>query len=196
MNGILWSQTEIDFLHDLSGTDERNALIRKFQRKARKEGWPDRTSTAIAVKMKKLKISYVAELDGLSCTGLGKILGIERDRVHDWVERGLLRSRRLRGRRHHRIMSDDFVEFAKRNPEWLTDIPREGLAYFLDEETVQLIQSQKPRTRGVAFQIRHAVTGKVYRSLHQAEREEYLSRAAIVGRINKGEFQILQRGKA
>jgi hypothetical protein len=94
------------------------------------------------------------------------------------------------------------VEFAKNHPEWLRDIDADRLGYLLPSAIVEKIQALPPRTRGVRFQIKSTQTGKVYQSMREAERHEFLSRAAISAALKEGRttrdgvgYQLVQRGR-
>ena len=173
-----WTPDEIEYLQSIARSDEITSIAAKFRNHAAKMGWPPRNENAVRVKLKRLKISFKPLDDGWTCTGLSEILGISRDRVHDWIVRGLLKSSRKPGKRHHRILIQNFVTFAKAHPEWLTDIDRSGLDYLLPPKIVDRILGQKCRTRGIKFAVR-ANTGKVYSSLREAARSEYFTKGHI-----------------
>jgi hypothetical protein len=111
-----WSTEEIDYLVEIANTDAFYALVKTFQRKAQKEGWYPRGENAIKIKLKRLKISLKPIDGGWNCTGLAQVLGIDRDRVHDWIERGLLKSTRKAKARHHRIVKKGFYCLRCRAP--------------------------------------------------------------------------------
>jgi hypothetical protein len=192
-----WSIAEIEYLQENVGSDEVSEVIRQFRKQ-----WPDRVPDAILTKIKRLGLSRIPIDGGWNCTGLAAMLGIDRDRVHDWVERGLLKTKRRNGKRHHRILERDFVDFAKAYPEWLLDIADDRLLLLLSESIVDAISDLPDRTRGVYFKVRSTRTGRVYPSLRQAEKHEFLSRATIAAATKAGRttrdgcgFQLIQRGK-
>jgi hypothetical protein len=196
-----WQKAEVNALLELVGTDEATEVIRAFRNLATKEGWPARQPGAILTKIKRLKFSRVAQHGGWNCTGLAEILGCDRDRVHDWVARKLLKTSRRQGRRHHRILEKDFIDFAQNHPEWLRDIDLDRLGFLLPEPLVEAIADLPDRTRGVRFQVRSTQTGKVYSSLRQASRQEYFSKSRIAKIIKHGgstrdgkSFQLIARG--
>lgn len=118
-----------------------------------------------------------------SIDDLAELLGCKRDRVHDWIVRGLLKTRR------------------RNYPEWLKDIPIDRLKIILSQRTVDQITSRPDRTRGVRFKVRSDRTGQVYESLRSAEKDEFLSRACISEIVKTGRttregfgFSLIQRG--
>jgi hypothetical protein len=196
-----WSKAEVNALLELVGTDEVAEVVRAFRGLATKEGWPERKPGAILTKIKRLGCSRVPQHGGWNCTGLAEILGLDRDRVHDWIARKLLKTSRRQGRRHHRILEKDFIDFAQKHPEWLRDIDLDRLGFLLPEPLVEVISDLPDRTRGVRFQIRSIKTGETYSSLRQASRQEYFSRSRIANIVKHGgstrdgkSFQLVARG--
>jgi hypothetical protein len=196
MAGRRWAEDEVAFLQEHVGSDEVQFVIKAFLKQ-----WPDREPDAILTKIKRLGLSRVPVDGDWNCTGLAEILGCNRDRVHDWIVRGLLKTRRKNGKRHHRILERDFVTFATQYPEWLKDIPLDRLDYLLSEPVVNMIASIPDRTRGVRFKVRSDRTGRVYESLRSAEKYEFLSRGCISQIVKTGRttregfgFQLIQRG--
>lgn len=169
MAGRKWLAEEVEFLQEYVGSDEVQSVIKSFRKQ-----YPDREPNAILTKIKRLGLSRVPVDGGWNCTGLAEILGCNRDRVHDWIARGFLKTRRRDGRRHHRILERDFVRFATQYPEWLEDIPTDRLAFLLPEPLTDKIASLPDRTRGVRFKVRSDRTGRVYESLRSAEKDEFL----------------------
>jgi hypothetical protein len=196
MRSRTWTAEEIEFLQEHVGEDEIDEVINWFRSR-----WPDRVHDAILTKVKRLGLSRVAIDGGWNCTGLAQILGCDRDRVHDWIGRGLLKTKRRKGKRHHRILERNFVTFATRHPEWLKDISIDRLSFLLPKPVLRQIEAQPDRTRGVRFKIRSDRTGNVYDSLRQAEKQEFLSRGQITRVVKTGRktrdghgFQLIQRG--
>ena len=196
MPRIRWSAEEVEFLQERVGSDEVRSVVKVFQKQ-----WPDRGETAILLKIKRLGLSRVPMDGGWNCTGLSALLGCNRDRVHDWVARGLLKTSRKKGNRNHRILEGDFQKFAKHHPEWLKDIPIDRLEILLSKRSIEHIEAQPDRTRGVRFKVRSDRTGRIYESLRETEKEEFLSRACIAEILKTGRtsrdgfgFSLIQRG--
>jgi hypothetical protein len=196
MAGRKWTDDEVEFLQEHVGSDEVQSVIKAFRKQ-----YPDREPNAILTKIKRLGLSRVPVDGGWNCTGLAEILGCNRDRVHDWIARGLLKSRRKDGQPRHRILERDFVKFATHYPEWLKDIPIDRLAFLLPEPLTDKIESLPDRTRGVRFKVRSDRTGRVYESLRSAEKSEFLSRTDISEIVKTGRttregfgFSLIQRG--
>jgi hypothetical protein len=173
-----WSTEEIEYLFEIANTDAFYAIVKIFQRKAKKEGWYHRGEDAIKIKMMRLKISIRPLDGGWNCTGLAEMLGIDRDRVHSWIGRGLLKSTRKVGKRHHRIDQKDFVDFADTYPNWLTDIEETNLKLLLPDPIVENIIAQPIRTRGVSLPVQ-TNKGTVYPSIRAAARGEHYCRTHI-----------------
>jgi hypothetical protein len=174
-----WNKDEIQSLYELIGTDETGEVIKAFKRLAKKNNWPDRTPEAVLIKIKRSGISRKPIDDGWNCTGLSEALGCSRDRVHHWVEQGLLKSKRRANKRHHRIKQEDFLEFAQRCPEWLTGLDRDRLEYLLPPELVDRIMALPLRMNGLAYIVKSNRTGKIYSSAKEAAKHEFLSRSRI-----------------
>lgn len=197
MTGRRWTAGEIEFLQEHVGSDEVQSIVELFRKQ-----WPDREPDAVLTKIKRLGLSRVAVDGGWNCTGLAELLGCKRDRVHDWISRGFLKTRRKNGQRHHRILERDFKRFAMQYSEWLKDIPTDRLTILLSQRLIEKISARDDRTRGVRFKIRSHRTGRVYESLRQAEKSEFLSRHCISEIVKTGRttregfrFSLIQRGQ-
>lgn len=197
MPGRRWTNEEIEFLQENVGSDEVQSVVTAFKKR-----WPDRTDESVLIKITRLNLSRIPIDGGWNCTGLGNLLGCDRDRVHDWIERGLLKTSRRKGKKRHRILEKHFAEFATNHPEWLRDIPADRLSILLPDPIVSVIEALPDRTRGVRFKVRSQRTGRVYGSLRSAEKSEYLSRRSIADIVKTGRttrdgfgFSLLQRGQ-
>ncbi len=86
-----WNEAEVELLRDL-GPRHPDTIRRKLLAAGHR-----RTSTAIRLKQKQLRILRGIDEDGsYSATALGEIMGVDRDTVRRWVERGWLAGARLR----------------------------------------------------------------------------------------------------
>jgi hypothetical protein len=189
-----WGKEELSTLQELIGTDEVDAVIEQFRKISKKNQWCDRSYNAILIKIKRSRISRKPIYGGWNCSTLAETLGCNRDRIHNWVERGLLKSTRKDGKRHHRITQKDFIDFATTYPKLLRDIDVENLKYLIPEAAIAAIQLLPIRARGIRLTVKSLRTNKIYRSLRQAEKSEFISRSAIVRRIkNNTEFRIVQK---
>jgi hypothetical protein len=174
-----WLPEEINMLQELAGTDEIDSVITAFKSIASKHNWPPKTSTAIRIKMKRLGLSYRPTYGGWNCTTLAAALGCDRDRVHDWITRGLLKSSRNKEKRHHQITLNNFQEFAKQYPEWLTEIDLFNLETVLGKAIAERIRSTPKMTRGKKMAVQNTVTGIIYPSLRAAARQEFFEKSTI-----------------
>jgi hypothetical protein len=175
----IWTDPELNYLQEIARTDEIDQLCKLYNKTAKQEGWAQRSHTAIKVKLKRLGLSYRPIDGGWTCSTLAEILGIGRDRAHDWIARGLLESSRRPSKRHHRILEGNFIDFAKNYPNWLTRIPEENLSILLDKKTVDKILALPLVTKGVAIPVLSSRTHRKYRSIRHAERHEFFHRSTI-----------------
>jgi hypothetical protein len=89
-----WSEREVDILR-AAGAVHPDTIRRKLK----VEGF-NRTSTAILLKQKKLRIMRDLDDNGhYTATALGEIFGVSRDTVARWADHGLLAGHRLKGHR-------------------------------------------------------------------------------------------------
>jgi hypothetical protein len=178
MPGFRWSLAEVNYLQEISSTDQIDHICRRYNRFAIANGWQKRSLTAITGRLKRLGLSVRPMHNGWSCPALAEILGVRRDRVHDWIEKGFLKSSRSKNKRNHRILERDFIAFAKQFPEWLTRIDKSALLILLEPAIAYSILSQRPAP-GVPIPIYSAKTGRRYRSINTASKQENLSRSTI-----------------
>lgn len=173
-----WSKEEVEYLYEIANTDAFYALVKKFQKQATEKGWYQRQNEAIKTKMKRLKISIKPLDGGWNCGGLAQILEVDRDRVHDWVDRGLLKSSRKAGTKHHRIIRSNLIAFATDYPDWITGINEDNLRNLLPNPVVDKIIAQPIRTRGMKMPVQ-TNTGARYSSMRAAARGEHYSKRYI-----------------
>lgn len=152
-------------------------IVVRLQRLQRKRGWEVRTSTAILVKLKKLKVSRKPTLDNLSKAALAQALGINMSRVRDWVKIYGLPARKTEGG-YYAIKMADFVEWASNHLDLICDIERDILEWTgIPVETLD----QMPPTRFVSSAPRavRCETGEVFRSMTEAGRAKYVNPESI-----------------
>ena len=173
----VWSPDEMGYLLEIVGSDSFPALAYTYNRTARAKGWPERSVEALRTQIKKRGRSRLPMDGGWSAGGLARILGCSGGRVRYWIRQGLLRSSRVS--RQHRILAKDFRKFARANPRVLAGLSRDGLEFLLPETTLSLIDKCPPPTRGIPLTVVNLDSGRVYRSLREAQESEYLSRGQI-----------------
>lgn len=183
----LWEPEAIDWLHTQAGTDRPDMLTQRFNWNAARLGWTKRSVNAIKVKLNRLGLSAQATEDGWNCTGLALLLGISRDRVHDWCERGLIvQTCRKKRKSQKRITAKSFRRFIQQHPDWAIGIdPHRLLIVLGDSDSVRReiavilrLALENPLRRGVAVKIA-AEDGRVFDSLRAASRATFITRSHI-----------------
>jgi hypothetical protein len=186
MTRLKWNEQETNYLLEIAQTDEIDEVCKRYNKMAKLEGWMQRTNDAIKAKLKRAKISYRPIDGGWTCTTLAEILGITRDRVHHLVYKGFLKSSREPGKRHHRILERNFIAFAKDHPQHLMRVSEERLSILLPHSIVKAIVSQPHKMPGFAIPVYSARTGRRYKSIKAAARQEFIDRSTITACVLSG----------
>ena len=180
-----WSNEEIQFLEDNLGVLPFPLLIKAFIKWAKKQGYLDRTRTAIDVKIHRLTShSYLSRKcteDNFTVYELARGLGVPMDRIRTFVRNGILKPRKI-SRNQNAIKRKSAIDLVLNNSAHFANCDRDNLFWLLeDEKLVEQVKSSEASTRGFRRAVRcFAPDGiKVYPSVKQAARANFVSHSAI-----------------
>jgi len=175
-----WSADAVDFLGDIEGMDRFDFIVAKFNKQARKQGWAERSPIAIRVKLKRLGYSIRPTLDGFNCRTLAGYLDVYKDRVHGWVEDGLLvAAPGLGGGSSRRIKTSDLIVFATKYPAKLHGIHPDRLKLLMSRALIYKILTTPPNNTGIKLKVMRMDTGEVFDSIRDASRKTHISRTHV-----------------
>lgn len=159
-----WTEKEIDFLFKHCGSLPINLLIEKFNRTFN----TDRTRQSITCKIFALGLTYAVEEDCLSKLQWARILGFNNGFVMTKWERKGLKVIKINSH-NHAITIKDMAKFAHEKPHLFTNVDREILLYYFDEELVAKISKAKSRI----YSPKKVKTsdGRIFSSLRQAAKQ-------------------------
>lgn len=177
-----WSEEEKHYLRLLAGTLPLPDLVKKFQAKARREGWPPRTTNAVEIKLGRLGESQKCTLDNFTIWGLARALGVGFDRVELWTQRGL--QYRKVARNQGAIAIKDFIRFCKEQPERVAGVDPELLEWVTgDAELAEAIAKLPPPRIGYAQPVQRLDTGEVFPSIRSAAKASFIHKRSIAQAI-------------
>ena len=146
MNGIGWSEQELDMLLTLLGELPPELLISEYNRWAKRHGFVIRTPTSIRGKIYRMGLKTMPDGEYITATMAASLLGCGHDVIASWVRRGWLRGLKIGSKKNSKvwIRRSDLRALAKRKPEYFNGRSYQGLIYLLeDEDLVDKITSTK-----------------------------------------------------
>jgi hypothetical protein len=187
-----WTAAEIDYLSELAGLPVI-LLARRFQRRARAQGWPPRTAKAIHIKLGKLGLaghgrSRTRADDLVSSGGAAQILGCPSDRVSRWMEEPALLPilRPVWGGHRRYVSREGWRRLARQRPDVLGGFGADRLFELLeDRELADAVAAAHPYQR-TDYRIRCVETGRIWANATAAARELFISHSAIGLAIAEG----------
>lgn len=176
----IWEPEAVLYLESLAGSYPLPYVVKKFNSKAKREGWHQRTQTAIEVKFKRIGCSCKTFLDNFSAIELARTLQIKRDRVERWIELGLLPYKKV-SRNLGAIKVCDFRQFARTHWQELASTNLEALEWLgVDPKTMERVAALPPLTVGLPVPVKRLDTGETFRSVKEASRRCYIDRTGIM----------------
>jgi|GEM_PF-5422419 len=124
-----WSESEDEYLHEIAETLPVDWLLKHWQTKAKREGWPRRQKHSIVRRL--LDLGYSARPDAtyISALPLATVLGVRHYTICRWISRGQLKSTQSCERGNHRIHYRDFAAFLLANGNVINCFSEEGRAW-------------------------------------------------------------------
>lgn len=187
-----WSNEEVQFLEGNLGSVPFPSLIKSFKKWAKKQGYSDRTTTAIEVQIHRMTshshLSRKCTEDNFTVYELARGLGIPMERIRNFVRNGILKPRKV-SRNQNAVKRKDAIALILNNPSHFASCDRDNLFWLLeDKELVETVKSSEPSTRGFRRAVRcYAPDGiRIYAGVKQAARENFISHGCISQAIARG----------
>ena len=184
-----WSQAEADYLDWQVGDLPFPELVARYQRHAQREGWPQRSDTAILQRLRRTG-QRARTRDGACLTtgGVADILGFPRSRVGAWLKSkpvmAILQPRRV----GHFFYFERAAwrKLAREMPYVLGGATVEALFVLLEDRALaEQVAAEHPVSWGDR-RIRCVETGRVYANCDEAAKLLHIHRSTISLAINQG----------
>ena len=180
-----WTAAEVEHLSELADLPAL-ILTRRFQRRARAQGWPPRTARAIEIKLRKLGLldpggSQIRADDLVSAGGAAQILGCSSARISRWMEEEALLAilRPVWGGHRRYVSREGWRRLARQRPDVLGGFGADRLFELLeDRELADVVAAAHPYQRA-DYRIRCVETGRIWANATAAARELFVSHSAI-----------------
>jgi hypothetical protein len=187
-----WSKQEIEFLADNLGALPFPILIKSFKKWSEKQGYLERTTTAIEVQIHRMTtkspLSRKCTEDNFTVYELARGLGLPMDRVRLFVRNGKLKPRKV-ARNQNAVKRKDAIALVLNNPSHFASCDRDNLFWLLeDNQLVEAVKSSEPSTRGFRRAVRcYAPDGiREYSGVKEAARANFISHGCISEAIARG----------
>ena len=187
-----WSNEEVEYLADNLGALPFPLLIKSFKKWAKKQGYQERTDTAIDVQVHRMTthspLSRKCTEDNFTVYELARGLGVPMDRVRLFVRNGKLTPRKV-SRSQNAVSRKEAIDLILSNPSHFANCDRDNLFWLLEnDELVEKIKSVEPSTRGFRRAVRcYAPDGvRVYSGVKEAARANFISHNCISEAIARG----------
>lgn len=190
--GSAWKQGEIEYLEDNLGVLPFPMLVKAFKKWAKKQGYSERTDTAIDVQIHRMTtkspLSRKCTEDNFTVYELTRGLGLPMDRVRLFVRNGKLTPCKI-ARNQNAVKRKDAIALVLNNPSHFASCDRDNLFWLLeDEELVKKVKTVEPSTRGFRRAVRcYAPDGiRVYSGVKEAARVNFVTHGCISQAIARG----------
>ena len=187
--GAPWSAEELHQLELLAGEMPRLVAIERYQRWAKRNGYPERTAIAVQGACRRRGLSLRATGDSMTVGLIAEMLGVRDDVPNYWVSSGVLPARAVgNGQKKPRyVKRSDLVAFARREPQRFGGIPASRLALVLeDEELAERIAAAYPRRPWHRKALRAVESGKVFATVREAAKAMHVTRQALTFALRTG----------
>jgi len=188
-----WTQEEIDYLESLIGNYPFRQVVSRYQSMAKRMGWAYRSFNAIKIKVSR-KIGCRKAIDkNFTYHVLADILGYNRHRVRDWVRTGKLEVAWVGYLT--KVTTKSLKAFVQEYPELLSEADTQGLIFLFGESKADELKAL-PGTTTFSKKVYCKKTGIIYPSIRAAAKANYMNKATVTRRAQKGvDFEILGEGE-
>jgi len=190
--GLAWKQGEVEYLEDNLGALPFPLLIKSFKKWAAKQGYSERTDTAVEVQIHRMTthspLSRKCTEDNFTVYELARGLGLPMDRIRLFVRKGELQFRKIT-HNQNAVKRKDAIALVLNNPSYFANCDRDNLFWLLEnDELVAKVKSAEPSTRGFRRAVRcYAPDGiRVYSGVKEAARVNFVSHHCISEAIARG----------
>jgi len=176
----VWEPAALLHLEQLTGFYPGPELAKRFNSQAKKQGWAQRTETAIVLKLRRQGCSRKATLDNFTKIEMARTLQINLDRVKRWVKIGLLPYKKV-SRNLGAISLSEFRKFADSYWQELRSVNLEALAWLgVNPKTIEKVSRLPPAFTGAPQPVKRLDTGETFYSVKEAARRCYINWNGIV----------------
>jgi hypothetical protein len=188
MTSLRWTGAEIEFLESMTGDIPFPLLVSKFQEKAKHEGWPLRTETAIIQRVRRSGMQ-VRVRNGANTTarGAAELLGCPGDRVDAWLRNPkileILQPTVVGTYRY--VSRSAWRRLAREMPRVLGGCSVYGLYALLEDRDLAESIATKYKRRPGDWRVRCVETGRIYPSCIAAAKEHHVTHSAISAAIRE-----------
>ena len=178
----VWSEDEAALLDRLAGEVPWPEVVRRFQRYARRMGWPVRSDRALALRAARCGHPCRSRMgQWLTTYGAAELLGCRGDRVAAWANEqtvGAILQPVQVGRIRY-ISRASWRRLAQQRPDVLGGFSADALFLLLeDRELADDVAARHPIRRG-DWRVRCLETGQIWPSCAAAAREFHVTPGAI-----------------
>jgi len=183
-----WTSEEIDWLEERAGQIPFPELVRNMKRKAKQEGWPERTEHAIICRLHRTgKHALCRHGEWLTLGGAADLLGCPATRVEAWLRQArntaVLQPRWVGGTRY--VERCAWRRLARERPCVLGGFSADALFLLLeDRELAESVATRYRRPQG-DWRVRCVETGRIYASCGAAAKAHHVTQACISLAIRK-----------
>jgi hypothetical protein len=184
-----WSREEADLLDTLAGDVPFPDLVARFQRQAKRSGWPSRSDKAILTRLRRTgQRGHVRCGHELTTGGVAALLGCPAARVEAWLRREPIREilqPRWIGRTRY-IERRAWRKLATEMPNVLGGYTADQLFLLLENRELAERVAGTYRCKKGDWRIRCVETGWIYSSCGEAARAYHVTQACISLAIRRG----------
>lgn len=175
-----WTEEELELLIKLVNVYPLETITEKINSLNRKRNTGiSRTKLAVYAQIKRLGYSVLTTEDNMSCLYWAKMFKLSPLTISRWVNIHQLLCEKKGGTFY--ISRKAMIEFAKRKPHLFKKIDQEILVYYLGEEIIKIISTEKKVCYDTTpKKVKRLDTGEIYQSLSEATRKLNLHRGTII----------------
>jgi hypothetical protein len=184
--GALWSEAELDHLESLAGDHPSYEVIRKYNRWARANGFPQRTATACFRAGHKRNVGFRPIGSKVTLGLVHALIGCTRHQAISILDCCPIQQKQPQGRRY--VARADLRRLARLRPELFANGTRPNLVQLLEDEAlVDWIRTHPPIRLGRnRSPVRCLETGAIYPSITKASAQAFVDRNQIYRSIRHG----------
>lgn len=180
-----WTPEELLRLEGLCGDRPWPLVVENYNRWAKIERFPERSSLALERKAQQLGVYRKSEGTWITLGAISDILGIDRATPLRWVKRGIIRSWRNGEARAypHYVRRDELRRLARSNPEFFRPYAHERLIMLFDAVAVaDYVYERCPGNairKGRKRPVLCVETGRRFDSIKEAAQAAYVTSSRL-----------------
>lgn len=183
-----WRPEEAQYLEDLIGVHPLRTIVLRYNKWAKANDKPVRSSEAIESKVKRLGLKTSDLDDNFSVQSLAIGLGIAPTKLRKLIQRGLLKPKIVTARQHS-VSRKAATKLILDYPQYFSSCDPDRLFWILeDHDLVKKVKATEPTRSTNARPVRGYMGDRVfvYPGVREAARCLFVNRGAIQKAIKKG----------